>query len=112
MRDEAAVVAAVTDLSGKRMVVTGGYSGIGTETVRALAGAGADVIVGARRPALALSCSHIPSAPGESVHWSGPSRPCSKEALFMGNGWASSGVTAKVKGMRRVIAGQKLARIR
>lgn len=38
------------DLSGNRVLVTGGYSGIGTETVRALAGAGADVIVGARRP--------------------------------------------------------------
>ncbi|WFL78405.1 oxidoreductase [Altererythrobacter arenosus] len=38
------------DLSGKTVVVTGGYSGIGTETVRALAGAGANVIVGARRP--------------------------------------------------------------
>lgn len=38
------------DLSGKMIVVTGGYSGIGTETVRALAGAGARVIVGARRP--------------------------------------------------------------
>lgn len=38
------------DLSGKRVLVTGGYSGIGTETVRALAGAGAHVIVGARRP--------------------------------------------------------------
>jgi NAD(P)-dependent dehydrogenase (short-subunit alcohol dehydrogenase family) len=37
------------DLSGKRAVVTGGYSGIGTETVRALAAAGAEVIVGARR---------------------------------------------------------------
>ena len=38
------------DLSSKRVLVTGGYSGIGTETVRALAGAGAQVIVGARRP--------------------------------------------------------------
>jgi NAD(P)-dependent dehydrogenase (short-subunit alcohol dehydrogenase family) len=38
------------DLSAKRVLVTGGYSGIGTETVRALAGAGAQVIVGARRP--------------------------------------------------------------
>jgi len=37
------------DLAGKRVVVTGGYSGIGTETVRAIAGAGAEVVVGARR---------------------------------------------------------------
>src|SRR4051795_12545474 len=38
------------DLGGKLAVVTGGYSGLGFETVRALAGAGADVIVPARRP--------------------------------------------------------------
>lgn len=36
------------DLSGKRAIVTGGYSGIGLETVRALAEAGAEVIVPAR----------------------------------------------------------------
>ncbi|MFN6934077.1 MAG: oxidoreductase [Tsuneonella sp.] len=48
-RSTAREVVAGIDLSGKRVVVTGGYSGIGTETVRALAGAGAQVIVGARR---------------------------------------------------------------
>lgn len=48
-RSTAREVVAGIDLSGKRIVVTGGYSGIGTETVRALAGAGARVIVGARR---------------------------------------------------------------
>lgn len=37
------------DLSGKNAIVTGGYSGIGLETVRALAGAGAKVTVPARR---------------------------------------------------------------
>ncbi|WP_175717170.1 SDR family NAD(P)-dependent oxidoreductase [Burkholderia anthina] len=37
------------DLSGKTVIVTGGHSGIGLETTRALAGAGARVIVGARR---------------------------------------------------------------
>ncbi|ABI77567.1 oxidoreductase, short chain dehydrogenase/reductase family [Hyphomonas neptunium ATCC 15444] len=37
-------------LSGKHAIVTGGYSGIGLETVRALAGAGAKVTVPARRP--------------------------------------------------------------
>jgi NAD(P)-dependent dehydrogenase (short-subunit alcohol dehydrogenase family) len=52
-RSTAREVVAGTDLSGKRMVVTGGYSGIGTETVRALAEAGAEVIVGARRTELA-----------------------------------------------------------
>jgi len=52
-RSTAAEVVEGIDLSGKRVLVTGGYSGIGTETVRALAGAGAEVIVGARRPAQA-----------------------------------------------------------
>lgn len=36
------------DLSGKTAIVTGGYSGIGLETTRALASAGARVIVPAR----------------------------------------------------------------
>ncbi|MEL7540492.1 MAG: oxidoreductase [Pseudomonadota bacterium] len=38
------------DLSGKNIIVTGGYSGIGIEEVRALAGVGAKVTVPARRP--------------------------------------------------------------
>lgn len=38
------------DLQGKRMIVTGGASGIGTETVRALARAGAEVTVAVRNP--------------------------------------------------------------
>ena len=37
------------DLSGKIAIVTGGYSGIGTETTRALVSAGATVVVPARR---------------------------------------------------------------
>lgn len=52
-RSKASEVVSGIDLSGRRVVVTGGYSGIGTETVRALAGAGAEVIVGARRTELA-----------------------------------------------------------
>jgi NAD(P)-dependent dehydrogenase (short-subunit alcohol dehydrogenase family) len=36
------------DLSGKRAIVTGGASGVGAETVRALAGAGADVTLAVR----------------------------------------------------------------
>lgn len=49
----AAEAIAGIDLGGKTAVVTGGYSGIGTETVRVLAGAGARVIVAARRPDVA-----------------------------------------------------------
>ena len=41
------------DLPGRRAVVTGGYSGIGLETVRALVSAGAHVTVPARRPDVA-----------------------------------------------------------
>jgi NAD(P)-dependent dehydrogenase (short-subunit alcohol dehydrogenase family) len=48
-RSTAAEVVGGIDLSGKLAIVTGGYSGLGLETVRALAGAGAHVIVPARR---------------------------------------------------------------
>jgi NAD(P)-dependent dehydrogenase (short-subunit alcohol dehydrogenase family) len=41
-------VAAVSDLAGRRAVVTGGASGIGVETARALAAAGAEVTIAAR----------------------------------------------------------------
>ena len=41
------------DLTGKLAIVTGGYSGLGLETTRALTSAGAHVVVPARRPAAA-----------------------------------------------------------
>src|SRR5690349_9351737 len=50
-RSTAAEVVAGLDLDGRLAIVTGGYSGLGLETVRALAGAGAHVVVPARRPA-------------------------------------------------------------
>lgn len=43
------------DLNGKIAIVTGGHSGIGLETTRALAAAGATVIVTARSPEQASS---------------------------------------------------------
>ncbi|MGI5346888.1 SDR family NAD(P)-dependent oxidoreductase [Streptomyces sp. CA-250714] len=46
-------VLAGVDLSGRTALVTGGYSGLGLETTRALVRAGAHVIVPARRPAAA-----------------------------------------------------------
>ena len=45
----ASEVLAGVDLSGKTMIVTGGASGIGIETVKSLAAAGASVTIAARR---------------------------------------------------------------
>jgi NAD(P)-dependent dehydrogenase (short-subunit alcohol dehydrogenase family) len=53
------------DLSGRLAIVTGGYSGLGLETVRALTGAGAAVTVGARRPAHAADA--LAGLPGVEV---------------------------------------------
>jgi NAD(P)-dependent dehydrogenase (short-subunit alcohol dehydrogenase family) len=44
----ARIVAGDHDLSGRNVIVTGGASGIGVETARALAGAGADVMLAVR----------------------------------------------------------------
>jgi pyruvate/2-oxoglutarate dehydrogenase complex dihydrolipoamide dehydrogenase (E3) component len=44
----AADVVAGIDLTGRRAIVTGGASGIGVETARALAGAGAEVTLAVR----------------------------------------------------------------
>lgn len=46
-------VLAGIDLAGTTAMVTGGYSGLGLETTRALAGAGARVVVAGRSPAKA-----------------------------------------------------------
>jgi NAD(P)-dependent dehydrogenase (short-subunit alcohol dehydrogenase family) len=47
----AAEVVEGVDLTGKRAVVTGGASGLGVETARALAGAGAEVVLAVRNTA-------------------------------------------------------------
>lgn len=52
-RSTAAEVVKGVDLSGHFAIVTGGHSGIGIETVKALAGAGAEVLVPARDPSKA-----------------------------------------------------------
>jgi len=52
-RSTASEVLQGIDLSGKTALVTGGYSGLGLETTRALVEAGAYVIVPARRPEVA-----------------------------------------------------------
>ncbi len=85
-------VAETADLTGRRAIVTGGASGIGVETVRALASAGAEVTIATRdvdagqRVATALaratgnkriSAGKLDLASRESVHafarnWDGP----------------------------------------
>lgn len=50
LRTTPSEILAGQDHSGTFAVVTGGYSGLGLETTRALATAGADVVVPARRP--------------------------------------------------------------
>lgn len=64
-RTTADEVLAGHDLSGKLAIVTGGYSGLGLETTRALVGAGARVIVGARR--LAAARDVVGGMPGVEV---------------------------------------------
>jgi NAD(P)-dependent dehydrogenase (short-subunit alcohol dehydrogenase family) len=54
-RTTAAEVISGHDLTGRRAIVTGGYSGLGLATVTALIGAGATVTVPARRPAAATA---------------------------------------------------------
>jgi NAD(P)-dependent dehydrogenase (short-subunit alcohol dehydrogenase family) len=49
-RTTGAEVLADVDLTGRTAIVTGGYSGIGLETTRALAGAGVRVVVAVRTP--------------------------------------------------------------
>ncbi|MER7930605.1 SDR family NAD(P)-dependent oxidoreductase [Streptomyces sp. NPDC096057] len=86
MRTTASEVIDGVDLSGRRMIVTGGASGLGTETVRALAGAGAQVTVATRNPAaarqlveelpgtraVALDLSDPASIRAFCADWSGP----------------------------------------
>ena len=52
-KSEPQEILAGVDLNGKTAIVTGGYSGIGLETTRALVSAGATVIVPVRDPAKA-----------------------------------------------------------
>jgi NAD(P)-dependent dehydrogenase (short-subunit alcohol dehydrogenase family) len=57
------------DVSGKRAIVTGGSSGIGVETARALAGAGAEVTLAVRdTDAGDRTATDITATTGNAVH--------------------------------------------
>jgi NAD(P)-dependent dehydrogenase (short-subunit alcohol dehydrogenase family) len=66
-RTTASEVLRGVDLTGRLAIVTGGYSGLGIETVAALAGAGASVIVPARRPEVAREALDARGLPGVEV---------------------------------------------
>ncbi|CCK24943.1 putative oxidoreductase [Streptomyces davaonensis JCM 4913] len=86
MRATAAEVLDGVDLRGRRMIVTGGASGLGVETVRALAGAGAQVTIATRNPeaakplldefpetrGVALDLADLDSVRAFCDAWSGP----------------------------------------
>jgi hypothetical protein len=59
----AAEVVRGVDLSGRLAIVTGGYSGLGLETTRALTSAGARVVVPARRQDVAAEA--LAGIPGQ-----------------------------------------------
>ncbi|MGP4099933.1 SDR family NAD(P)-dependent oxidoreductase [Nonomuraea sp. KM90] len=63
------------DLTGRRIIVTGGASGIGLETTRALRDAGAEVTVATRNPGpgqQALDLSDLGSVRAFAAGWTGP----------------------------------------
>ena len=69
----AAEVIAGIDLSGKRVIVTGGSSGIGVETARALAGASAEVTLAVRdTDAGRRTAAEITAATGNAAVHVGP----------------------------------------
>jgi NAD(P)-dependent dehydrogenase (short-subunit alcohol dehydrogenase family) len=83
----AAEVIAGLDLTGQVAIVTGGYAGIGLETARALASAGATVIVPARdldraRQALA----RIPGAQPQSLDLMDPASIDAFAERFLSSG--------------------------
>ena len=85
-RSTAAEVLAGVDLTGRRMIVTGGASGIGAATVRSLAAVGAEVTIATRDPgaargliqelpgvrALPLDLADLDSVAAFVRDWSGP----------------------------------------
>ncbi|MEV0391115.1 SDR family NAD(P)-dependent oxidoreductase [Nonomuraea sp. NPDC050643] len=74
-RTTAAEILTGVDLTGRRIIVTGGASGIGLATVRALEGAGAEVTVATRNPTggqRALDLSDLGSVRAFAAGWTGP----------------------------------------
>ena len=79
----AAEVLADVDLSGKRAIVTGAASGIGVETARALAGAGAEVTLAVRNPqAGADVAAKISASTGNSAVYAGQLELTNPQSIY------------------------------
>ncbi len=78
----AADVLAGIDLTGRQVVVTAGHVGLGLETTRALARAGASVVVGARSPERAAAA--VAGLPGVEVRPLDLMDPASVDAFAAG----------------------------
>lgn len=78
-----------TSLAGKTAIVTGGYSGLGLETVRVLAQAGARVIVPARSPERARAALEgLPNVEQEMLELSQPESVDAFALRFLASGRA------------------------
>src|SRR4051794_10890249 len=64
-RTTASDVLADLELNGRYAIVTGGHSGLGLETTKALAAAGVDVLVAARNPEAAQAATR--DIPGVAI---------------------------------------------
>ena len=75
------------DLTGTIAIVTGGYSGIGLETTRVLAGAGATVIVPARTPGKAAAAlAGLPRVEQETLDLGDPASIDAFAGRFLASG--------------------------
>jgi NAD(P)-dependent dehydrogenase (short-subunit alcohol dehydrogenase family) len=75
------------DLRGQVALVTGGYAGLGLETVRALHGAGAQVLVPARDPARAArALQDLPGVERETLDLLDPASIDALAARFLSSG--------------------------
>jgi NAD(P)-dependent dehydrogenase (short-subunit alcohol dehydrogenase family) len=94
----AAEVLAGVDLTGRIAVVTGGASGIGVETVRALAAAGAQVTIGARRVAEAQRvAASVDASGGQELQFAAYWQAKTANVLFAveaARRWADDGIVA------------------
>ncbi|MEU7989616.1 SDR family NAD(P)-dependent oxidoreductase [Streptosporangium canum] len=87
-RSTADEVLAGIELSGKNVLITGGYSGLGLEATSALARAGAHVMVPARRPAVATEALRgIPRTEVRELDLADPDSIRTFSDRFLETGW-------------------------